>query len=441
MPGDIYVPCEEIPCDSIVLRGELFVDEVSLTGENVPIAKFRLTDRSKADDKSHWLFEGSKLETMKEGTVAIAVHVGYGSRRGRIIRKILTKTTKQPESFKKLILFQVEVLVVSILVFLVSLPRMYEFEIDGIMKVLRFCDFITYSFPAPYPILFNLAYSFCLMRLRKSGVTGTEAEKTVEGSRLKTICFDKTGTLTQNKMQVSNVYHIKSRGSVKEVTTKVNENPMIADLFASCNSVETINREVKGDEIDLRLFEYTNSQLQESSQAGVVREVKVHGRTLEVLKINQYESQFLSMSVLVRDAQSDKHYVYVKGSPEMIHRYSTLKFDDFEEFVKKLSFSGYRSIGFGFKEVRSEEIQEYMNSEREHFLRDTTILGVVTFINQLKHDAVQTISTLGEAEIITKIITGDNIFLGVQTAFMTGMIPGDKKVIVVEGSKYNPSSG
>lgn len=66
---------------------------------------------------------------------------------------------------------------------------------------------------------------------------------------------------------------------------------------------------------------------------------------------------------------------------------------------------------------------------------------MVTFINQLKHDAVQTISTLGEAEIITKIITGDNIFLGVQTAFMTGMIPGDKKVIVVEGSKYNPSSG
>ena len=52
---------------------------------------------------------------------------------------------------------------------------MYEFDIDGILKVLRFCDFVTYSFPAPYPILFNLAYSFCLMRLRKQGVAGTEA--------------------------------------------------------------------------------------------------------------------------------------------------------------------------------------------------------------------------------------------------------------------------
>lgn len=237
VPGDIYVPSEEIPCDSIVVRGEMFVDEVSLTGENVPIAKFKLINEDKIDDKSHWLFEGSKVETMKDGTLALVVNVGYGSRRGRIIRHILTKVAKEPEFFRKIILFQVEVLLVSIVVYLATLPRMFEFDIDAILKVLRFGDFITYSFPAPYPILFNLAYSFCLVRLNKNNIMGTQPEKTVEGSRLKTICFDKTGTLTQNKMQVASVYHFKSASSVEEVTTKVNELPKIADLFASCNSV------------------------------------------------------------------------------------------------------------------------------------------------------------------------------------------------------------
>jgi len=82
-----------------------------------------------------------------------------------------------------------------------------------------------------------------------------------------------------------------------------------------------------------------------------------------------------------------------------------------------------------------------MNADREEFLNNTTILGVVTFINQLKRDAIQTISTLAEAEINTKIITGDNIFLGVQTAFLTGMIANDKKVIIVEGSKYDRETG
>ena len=72
-----------------------------------------------------------------------------------------------------------------------------------------------------------------------------------------------------------------------------------------------------------------------------------------------------------------------------------------------------------------------MNAERKNFLKDTTILGVVTFVNQLKSDAIQTINALAQAEINTKIITGDNIFLGVQTAFMTGMLPNDKNIIIV----------
>lgn len=68
---------------------------------------------------------------------------------------------------------------------------------------------------------------------------------------------------------------------------------------------------------------------------------------------------------------------------------------------------------------------------REEFLANTNILGVVTFVNQLKSDAVSTISTLAECDINTKIITGDNIFLGVQTAIMIGMIPLQAKVTVI----------
>lgn len=87
-----------------------------------------------------------------------------------------------------------------------------------------------------------------------------------------------------------------------------------------------------------------------------------------------------------------------------------------------MSFSGYRSIGFGFKEVQPQEIESMLHGTREEFLKHTKLLGIVTFVNQLKDDAISTIETLAEAGITTKIITGDNIFLGVQTAFATGMI-------------------
>lgn len=36
---------------------------------------------------------------------------------------------------------------------------------------------------------------------------------------------------------------------------------------------------------------------------------------LEVLRINQFESKFQSMSVLVRDAINGRHFIFAKGSP------------------------------------------------------------------------------------------------------------------------------
>jgi len=35
----------------------------------------------------------------------------------------------------------------------------------------------------------------------------------------------------------------------------------------------------------------------------------------------------------------------------MIHEYSELKLIGFSHFIKKLSLEGYRSIGFGYREI------------------------------------------------------------------------------------------
>jgi P-type E1-E2 ATPase len=127
-------------------------------------------------------------------------------------------------------------MIISFLIYFATLPQLLSLDIDDIMVVFRFFDFITYSFPAPFPIFFNLAYSFCLVRLNRDNIIGTQAEKTVESSRMKTICFDKTGTLTLNKMEVSNVYSFKTNDAV-EITRKMSDNALVSSLFACCNSV------------------------------------------------------------------------------------------------------------------------------------------------------------------------------------------------------------
>ena len=46
----------------------------------------------------------------------------------------------------------------------------------------------------------------------------------------------------------------------------------------------------------------------------------------EVLKINQYESKFQSMSILVRDCNASKYYIFCKGAPEKMNDFSKVKF-------------------------------------------------------------------------------------------------------------------
>jgi P-type E1-E2 ATPase len=63
VPGDIVIPQlgEEICFDGIVITGEVFLNEASLTGESVPVGKFPAENVEKAKLDNRWLFEGGKV--------------------------------------------------------------------------------------------------------------------------------------------------------------------------------------------------------------------------------------------------------------------------------------------------------------------------------------------------------------------------------------------
>jgi P-type E1-E2 ATPase len=67
-------------------------------------------------------------------------------------------------------------------------------------------------------------------------------------------------------------------------------------------------------------------------------------------------------------------------------------------------------------------------------LTDTKLIGIVAFENKLKDDAVDTIKRLKEANIQTKMITGDNIFIGIETAMRAGILTREKDIVVIEGA-------
>lgn len=113
---------------------------------------------------------------------------------------------------------------------------------------------------------------------------------------------------------------------------------------------------------------------------------------LEVIRINQFESRFQSMSVLVKDVKKDAYYVFVKGAPEKIRDLSVVKYKEFDGLVAKLSLAGLRNLAFGYKEVKDPK--PFLNMPREDFEKDIRLFGIVTFENKLKHDTRSTILML-----------------------------------------------
>ena len=137
----------------------------------------------------------------------MVVHIGYSTKRGRILRKILNRTVTVSHLFTTCLYFLCINYAVAVIVYLATMKmRIDNGNLEGIIIFLNFLLIVTLCFPPGCPIYFNLVYSFCLMRLKWNNVLGSEPEKSVESAHLKIMCFDKTGTLTEDKVQVNSIY-------------------------------------------------------------------------------------------------------------------------------------------------------------------------------------------------------------------------------------------
>ena len=100
VPGDLIAIKNKakIPCDCILVSGDLLMNEASLTGESIPIPKVPVEEKDEkvsfATDKRNCLFEGTKVlvakpEADKHEVLAIVARTGFISFKGQIFRAVL----------------------------------------------------------------------------------------------------------------------------------------------------------------------------------------------------------------------------------------------------------------------------------------------------------------------------------------------------------------
>jgi P-type E1-E2 ATPase len=199
--------------------------------------------------------------TAKPNCLALAIHTGYSSSKGRIIRKILSQKSANVEFFKNLMCQSFQILILNISLYLTAYHYMFDEVPNEEILYLKLGEFLMEGIPSSLIVYINFLYTFTLAKFNKMDVLGTQAEKIVEGSRLSLICFDKTGTLTETEVQFHQFVELIT-GDHKIISNEeLMNDELITMIMASCNAVRQLGNNLRGDEIDIAMFKQVGSSI------------------------------------------------------------------------------------------------------------------------------------------------------------------------------------
>ncbi|KAI9497199.1 hypothetical protein BDB00DRAFT_970411 [Zychaea mexicana] len=473
VPGDIFEVADgkTVPCDAVVLTGNIVVDESSLTGEPLPIRKFPV----RSDDSTTYDRMGSsKISTIFCGTTisqaqpteqggrvtAVATQTGTGTDKGELVKKILFPS---PVSF----IFNEQIKITILILLccgLVCLGLAIWLYATGTSAWLYAMFAIAQLISPLLPAALVIGQSVSAGRLRSKQIFCVDLPRILMAGKVQLFCFDKTGTLTREGLDyygaqpvadLENVVDAQSNSSKgktgppafdKRVDT-VAEVPRLMQIgLATCHAVTTLNGQFIGNPVDIEMFRSSEWKLEESGDDVVdtlsppaTAEIKT---PVDVLKRFEFVHARMSMSVAVLDRHTNKVHIFVKGAYEKIKELSNSESipADYDKTTSNLAREGCYVLALAHRELDLEQIggiEAFRNWSRDQMEEEIHFMGLIVFKNQLKDDTTENITELKNGATRTIMITGDTALTGVFIARQCGMALPNSRILLGDVDKVS----
>ncbi|XP_013404305.1 probable cation-transporting ATPase 13A3, partial [Lingula anatina] len=478
VPGDVVVIPQHgcmMSCDAVLLVGNCIVNESMLTGESVPVTKTPLPNQSDSDEvfspddvhKRYTLFCGTQvIQTRYYGAgkvTAVVVRTGYSTTKGELVRAILFP---KPMDFK---FYQDAIRFVQVLFLIASIGMIYNIATflsrgeSAQRIILRTLDIVTICVPPALPAAMTVGTIYAQNRLKKAGIFCISPPRINMCGKLKCICFDKTGTLTEDGLDLFGVVPLQENRFLHVVQhpTDLPIGPFLTAM-ATCHSLTMIEGELKGDPLDLKMFESTNWLLEEPGQdtskfdimvptivKPITKESYYSGDTdkiaFEVGIVRQFvfTSALQRMSVITRTLGNTQMDLYCKGAPEKVAslcKQETLP-EDYSDVLHRFTMKGFRVIALGWRQLDPKlNWHHAMRVQRENIECELTFLGLIIMQNSLKPETTPVIRQLKAANIRVVMATGDNMHTAISVARDCAMVDEEEKVIMVKASPPSKNS-
>ncbi|GBE60549.1 p-type ATPase [Babesia ovata] len=454
----------EVPSDMVMLRGDVIVDESSITGESIPLRKCRLSvdqygyslstfdfnlsmdgaGKKQLFEKGvteHLLKAGTRIisvvgnEEIAASAVAVVIATGVYTTKGKQMKGVLF-----PNQFR--LKYDTQLPMVFILTFIYALVcSSYQIRFLGWNMISLFYCLGTLSQVAPVwaSAVMSIGQSRACERLAQSdSICCIAPSRIAIFGKLRVMCFDKTGTLTNNALVFDGLM-MTSRNKKKTVSlspedvmntingiqntvqlsTRKDEETkrqILTLAMATCHSLfpHDGDSEHLGNQVDKSMFHATGCMVEQfiDSDGNTRRYIRCPSNrdlVLEVLRTFDfhYQKKLSSIVVSVKSKDSDKGsiFVFVKGAYENVVACSTGSFVELDRLAKRQSESGSYVLGIGYKIIPEDEII----AKRESIESKLTMGGLLVFNNSVRAESASVVAKLQEAKVRPVILTGDNV--------------------------------
>ncbi|DAZ96102.1 TPA: hypothetical protein N0F65_000650 [Lagenidium giganteum] len=451
VPGDLVRVAEnwELPCDMVIVKGSTVCDESMLTGESMPVQKFPIPHDSRATysadgaGKKYTLFSGTKTlaSGRNEEILAIVQSTGAHTSRGQLVQAILFPAPmrfKYDEHLKAMVSF----------LFLWAILAAYlamKFLIDnaGLSNTLFAFVYGTFMFSAVLnpllPVVITIGQVNAAKRLQKQEVFCLNPQRVTLSGKVRVFCFDKTGTITKEGLDYRGCVPVRA-GAMPTFEsecmdmTSADLNSTMKFALASCHAVGSLNGDLVGNEVEVKMFRSTQWKLIELEGQQPFVQSPDGSDELVVVKRFEFDHHRMSMSVVMQHKATGKLYVFCKGSYEKMQAISSPASVplDYQNVAESLAKNGCYVLGMAFKEVTGtagDDLQRFL-ADRDAVEENVALLGLIMFRNEIKPDSRDAILTLKRGDIRTVMITGDNAMTGCYIARESGMVDDDAQVIL-----------
>ncbi|RJQ77734.1 HAD family hydrolase [Pseudonocardiaceae bacterium YIM PH 21723] len=400
VPGDIVLlrSSDVVPADCRILRAEaLEVDESSLTGESLPVAKGSAgVVAAEISDRSSMLYEGTTIATGQATAVVVAVGAATEAGRGMATARETPPTAGVEARLTELTKLGMPLAIgaagaVTGAGLLRGIPPR---ETLGAAVNLAVA-----SVPEGLPFLVNAAQLGAARRLADHGAL-VRNPRTIEAlGRVDVLCFDKTGTLTEGTLRLARVGDLRRSATPSEL-----DSPLRTVLCTALRATPPArSKEDQEHQTDQAVMLGARK-----AKVGVRDSARAWRRRVD-LPFESSRSYHATLGKI-----GDRTVLSVKGAPEVVldrcDRYRSgrsvrgLQEDTrtrIKELMEELAGSGHRVLAVAECDTTSSDLTD-------DTVRDLVFLGFVALADPVRESAAPAAQQLAAAGVKTVMITGDH---------------------------------